>query len=190
MLNFIDYWDFDRFSSGNLDKYYSGRWEYITEMVSLIKGENIHTVLEIGPGKHSIVKNCDVIIKPEEDQWGRPINKVNKQIVFDANDTPWPFKDKEYDLFIAAHVFEYLSNKQTRAFREVMRISKMAMLTFPYLWNCPRESVYYPESHMIDKELISDWTLNIKPEKIVTVRRTAMDISRGRRLIYFWRFNN
>jgi len=189
MLSYINYWDFDKFSSGNLEKYYYGRWEYISEMISLIKKLDVKTVLELGPGKNTIVKNCDVMVKPKEDKWGRPMNKVNKEIVFDANEFPWPIEDKAYDLFIAAHVFEYLSNKQTKAFREVMRISKMAVITFPYLWNCSSGSSYYPESHMIDKELISDWTLGVEPDKIITVRRTAIDVSRGRRLIYFWNFD-
>ena len=190
MLDFINYWDFDKFSSGNLVKYYSGCWEYISEMVSLIKELDVQTILELGPGKHTIVKNCDAMVKPEEDKWGRPINRINKEIIFDANESPWPIEDKAYDLFIAAHVWEYLSNKQTRAFREVMRISKKAIITFPYLWNCSRESPYYPESHMIDKDLISDWTLGAEPKKIITVRRTALDVSRGRRLIYFWEFDD
>ncbi len=188
MLDYINYWDFDKFLAGNLDKYYNGRWEYITEIISLIKLEKVKKVLEIGPGKHTIVKNCDIMIRPEDDKWGRPINKVSKEIVFDATEIPWPIKDKEYDLLIAAHVWEYLGNKQTKAFREVMRTSKMAIMTFPYMWNCPKDNVYYPESHMIDKELIKDWTLGVEPNKVITVRRTAMDVSKGRRLIYLWKF--
>lgn len=189
MLDFIDYWDFQKFASGDLGKYYNGNWECITEIISLIKKLDVQKVLELGPGKHSIVKNCDVMVKSEEDQWGRPINEVNKEIVFDANDSPWPIEDKAYDLFVAAHVWEHISNKQIKAFQEVMRISKKAIIAFPYLWNCPRENYYYPESHMIDKELISNWTLGVEPKEVIMVRRTAIDISKGRRIIYFWEFD-
>ena len=174
---------------GELGKYYEGRWEYFSKVIELIKNEDIKTVLEIGPAQHPIVKDCSVMIKPEDDMWGRPEKELSKQILHDATEKPWPIKDKQYDLLIALQVWEHLDNKQSRAIREVMRVSKMAILSFPYMWDCPKDSRNYPAHHMIDEELIGDWTLNIKPEKIIKIPRTGPEVSKGPRIIYFWKFN-
>ena len=99
------------------------------------------------------------------------------------------FKDnKEYDMFIALQVWEHLVGRQREAFNEVMRISKMAILSFPYMWNCPEDNANYPEHHMIDEKIISEWTLGVEPMKIVKIPRTGEKVSKGPRLIYFWRF--
>jgi hypothetical protein len=50
-------------------------------------------------------------------------------------------------------------------FREVMRISKMAILSFPYHWEGGEEKPNHRAHRDIDRQLIEDWTLNIKPEK-------------------------
>jgi len=188
MLEVMTYEDYEKLLAGPLGEYYIGRWEYFKEIIDIINNHKIESVLELGPGKHTIVKNCDIMIKPEDDVWGRPENQIRRQILHNGTEKPWPIKDKEYDLFIAAQVWEHLDNKQSRAFREVMRVSKMAILSFPYLWNCPKDNKNYPEHHMIDEELIGDWTLNIKPEKIIEIKRTGEKVSKGPRIIYFWRF--
>ena len=94
--------------------------------------------------------------------------------LWDARNTPWPIEDKKYDLFIALQVWEHLGDKQGDAFREVMRISRMAILSFPLGWNCPGDC-----HHNITKEKISEWTLNMKPDEI----RKA-----DGKLAYFFRF--
>ena len=78
---------------------------------------------------------------------------------------PWPINDKQYDLFIALQVWEHLGNKQSRAFREAIRISKAVILSFPYKWNCPKNNANYPEHHEVDEELIGDWTPRNKTDK-------------------------
>jgi len=181
--------DYQKLLGSELGKYYAGRWEYFKEVIDIIKHEEIKSVLEIGPAQHPIVKKCDVMIKPENDMWGRPKKEFSKQYLHDATETPWPIKDKRYDLLIALQVREHLGNKQSRAFREVMRVSKMAILSFPYMWDCPKDSRNYPAHHMINEELIGDWTLNIKPEKIIKIPRTGPEVSKGPRIIYFWKFN-
>ena len=128
------------------------------------------------------------MVKPKEDGWGRPEDLKGKIYYHNATEKPWPIGDKEYDLFLALQVWEHLSNKQTRAFREVIRISKMAILSFPYKWEIPKENANYPEHHQIDEELLEDWTFNIKPERIIKVPGTGDKISKGPRIIYFWKF--
>ncbi len=46
----------------------------------------------------------------------------------------------------------------------------------------------YPEHHMIDKEIVGDWTLNLQPKKIIEIERTSSKVNRGPRLIYYWEF--
>jgi len=171
-----------------LGSYYIGRWEYFKHVIDFVNYINPKSVLELGPGQHTIVKNCDVMVKPEDDAWGRPLNEIGNMILRNATEKPWPINDKEYDLFIALQVWEHLDNKQSRAFREVMRISKSAALSFPFMWDCPKDNPNYPEHQLIDEELINDWTLNVTPEKVVKIPRTGNEVIQGPRIIYFWRF--
>jgi hypothetical protein len=180
--------DYQKLLKGPLGRYYKGRWEYFKEVIKIIKNEKIDSVLEIGPAQKTIVKNSDIMIKPEDDMWGRPELRAPREYLHDATEKPWPIEDKQYGLVIALQVWEHLDNKQSRAFREVMRVSKMAILSFPYLWDCPKDSRNYPAHHMIDEELIRDWTMNIKPEKIIKISRTGPEVSKGPRIIYFWKF--
>jgi len=180
--------EYEKLLSGPMGDWYNGRWSYYGPVIELITELSIKNALELGPGKITMIKNCDVMVKPDDDFWGKPDKNVSKIIQHDATEKPWPIKDKEYDLFIALQVWEHLNSRQTKAFREVMRISKMAILSFPYNWNCPKDNANYPEHHMIDKELIGDWTLNIEPIKFLEIPSTSEKVSRGPRLIYLWKF--
>lgn len=112
----------------------------------------------------------------------------SKEYLHDATVIPWPIADKEYDLFIALQVWEHLEGKQYEAFREVMRISKMAILTFPYLWGCPKDDPNYPSHYMINENIIAEWILNIDPVKTIKIPRTGKRVTQGPRIIYFWKF--
>jgi hypothetical protein len=188
-MDLINYSDFQNLLTSSLGKYYEGRWAYYSEVTDIIRAnEDISKVLELGPSFQTIVKNCDIMVKPENDVWGRPEKFVAKEYDHDATVTPWPIKDKEYDLFIALQVWEHLDGRQKEAFKEVMRISKMAILSFPYMWDCPKDNANYPEHHMIDEKIIADWTLHIEPVKIIKISRTGERVSKGPRIIYFWKF--
>jgi len=180
--------DFQELLHSDMGEYYIGRWDYYKRVIEIVKRLNPKKVLEIGPGKHCIVKDCDIMVKPEEDAWGRPIHEIGKEILYDATEKSWPINDKEYDLVLGLQVWEHLSNKQSRAFREVIRISHTAILSFPYLWNCPKTSKNYPEHHDIDEDLIADWTLHKEPKEIIKIERTGEKVSKGPRIIYFWEF--
>ncbi|OQB20381.1 MAG: hypothetical protein BWY11_02451 [Firmicutes bacterium ADurb.Bin182] len=188
-MEFINEIDFQELLGGPLGKYYEGRWAYFSEVVNIVREtEGIDSVLEIGPSFRTIVKDCDIMVKPENDVWGRPQKYVRKIYEHDARDIPWPIRFKEYDLFIALQVWEHLEGKQKEAFKEVMRTCRMAILSFPYMWDCPKDDANYPEHHMIDEKIISEWTLGIEPEKVVKIPRTGDRVSKGPRIIYFWKF--
>jgi len=171
-------------------KYYIGRWEYFKHVIDFFHRLNPSSVLELGPGQHTVIKGCDIMLRPEDDQWGRPMNTINRIYLHNATEKPWPIGDKAYDLLIALQVWEHLDNKQSRAFREVMRVSKAAVLSFPFMWNCPKDNANYLHHHLIDKELIEDWTLNITPERVIEIPRTGEAVSKGQRLLYFWQFKH
>ncbi|HCQ89299.1 MAG TPA: hypothetical protein DIU45_05575 [Clostridium sp.] len=182
--------DFNNLLKSSLSKYYEGRWTSFSEVINIIKQENeFEKVLELGPAFQTIVKNCDIMVKPEIDVWGRPEKYINKEFKNDATVVPWPIEDRTYDLFIALQVWEYLEGKQKEAFEEVMRTSKAAILSFPYMWDCPKDNANYPEHHMIDEKIISEWTLNVNPKKVIKIPRTGDRVSKGPRIIYFWKNN-
>lgn len=184
-MELVDYQNLLLSSAGD---YFVGRWDYYSVVIDIVKRHNPQSVLEIGPGQHTIVKGCDIMVKPEDDRWGRPVNAVGSVYLHDATEKPWPVADKQYDLLIALQVWEHLSNKQSRAFREVMRTSKAAVLSLPYMWDCPKDNANYPEHHLIDEELIADWTFNIPPKQVVRIARTGEKVSKGPRIIYYWEF--
>lgn len=187
-LTLMTYKDYEELLNGPRGQYYIGRWEYFKEVLKVIQNEKVKNVIELGPGLLPIVRNSDVIMNPEEDAFGSPNEIRGKVFNFDATTKPWPIDDKQYDLFIALQVWEHLDNKQSRAFREVMRISKMAILSFPYHWEGGEEKPSHRAHRSIDREIIEDWTLNIKPEKIIEISRTGPEFSKGPRIIYFWKF--
>ena len=157
-----------------LDKYYQGRDKYLGKVIEIIndhiigKGFPLYSVLELGPYKLPIVEGSDVMDKYAY--------LPHAKYIHDATVVPWPIKDKTYDLFIALQVWEHLGNRQQEAFKEVIRTSKMAILSFPYKWEKSASL-----SHVgIDDRIISEWTLGVKP-----VLRTVV----SKRAIYFFIFD-
>jgi len=139
------------------DPYYEGRWKYFKKVIGIINRESFKCVLELGPYKQPIVHGSDIMdIRADF---------TNLTYEHDATNIPWPIEDKKYDLFIALQVWEHLENKKQDAFNEVMRISKMAILSFPLNWNCPGDC-----HHGITKKDIAEWTLNTVPAKKIKVR--------------------
>lgn len=146
--------------------YYRGRWEYYGAAVDLIKADRPKSVLELGPHQFSLVKGADVM-----DRSGAMESVAYR---YDATKTPWPIENKKYDLFVALQVWEHLEGKQQEAFSEVMRVSRRAILSFPYKWDCPGDC-----HHAIDDEVIGKWTKRTAPKKTSQV---------GPRKLYYYVF--
>jgi len=147
-------------------RYYRRRWEYIEEVLRIVRRERPQSVLELGPGPLPIVKGSDTM--------DREALAPGLTYLHDATQFPWPIEDSRYDLFLALQVWEHLGESQQRAFQEVMRIAKAAVLSFPYKWHRPGNV-----HHDIDETTIAEWTLHVPPEQILGTRK---------RIIYFFRF--
>jgi hypothetical protein len=145
--------------------YYHGRWDYFEKTIEMAKGESPQTILEIGPNLIPLFPKADIM----------DINNLRSRYYrHDATKVPWPISDSKYDLVIALQVWEHLRDKQKQAFAEVKRVSKAAILSFPYKWYMPGDV-----HHMIDEKIIADWTLYMKPCRVEKV---------GSRIIYLFRF--
>lgn len=186
--DFMTFADFEALRNGYHGEYFDGRWAYYSEVINLVAQGDFQNTVELGPGPIPIVKNGDLILNPLDDQFGKPDEADGQVHIFDATTHPWPIADKQYDLFIALQVWEHLDNKQTRAFKEVMRIAKHAVLSFPYLWDGGEEKPSHRAHRDIDLDLINDWTLHIEPTKVIKIPRTGPAFNQGPRMIYFWAF--
>ena len=182
----ITFHDFTELSKPN-EEYYVGRWAYFSEVIKMVEEINPKSVLELGPALFTVVKNADVMRKPEIDRWGVPSNVRSSEYLHDATITPWPI-EKKYDLFIALQVFEHLTDHQKQAFQEVKRIAKYAILSLPYKWDCAIDNANYPEHHMIDENTILEWTSGESPQKWIYIERTGKEVSKGERIIGAWKF--
>ncbi|MCK5740529.1 class I SAM-dependent methyltransferase [bacterium] len=180
--------DFDTLLQTERSGYYAGRWAYFSEVVKIVGRLPVQRTLEIGPGLLPIVKDADLMLSPLEDPFGIPKTFTGARIVHDATASPWPLENNQYDLVIALQVFEHLDNKQSRAFREIMRVSRRAILSFPYMWTGGLEKPSHRAHRDIDRQLIFDWTLNIPPKEMIEIPRTGDEFSKGPRLIGFLEF--
>lgn len=150
-------------------KYYQNRWEYLEIASAMAMKERPVRVLELGAYLLPLFKKSDVL----------DVEKILPRLTFrhDLKRVPWPVKDKAYDLVIALQVWEHLEGGQEAAFREVMRVSRGAVLSFPYQWNKPGDP-----HHGIDREVIARWTLHHPPEEIIEAGKEYP------RILYRFRF--
>ena len=79
----------------------------------------------------SCVDNSDTIDYLE--RWDFPGKKPT--YIHDFRITPWPIKDKQYELFIALRVFQHLTPFQKEAAKEAMRIARKAIIVVPDIYN-------------------------------------------------------
>ncbi|MFW6219629.1 MAG: methyltransferase domain-containing protein [bacterium] len=140
------------------EKYFRRRWDtylgYISKSAKKIIYEyNLSNFLEIGCAGIPLIKNSDTIdINPTWE--GTKVSNSYPTFLYDISKKGWPIKDKYYDLSIATQVWEHLDDPYI-AFEELKRVSKYAILTFPYLWKVSDEI-----HNNITKEKIDKWTLN------------------------------
>lgn len=146
--------------------YYAGRWGYYR--LALGFAGCPESVVELGPHRLPLFPAGDTM-------------DVNPALAptyrHDARVLPWPVEDGRYDLFVALQVWEHLGASQAIAFREVMRVAKRAILSFPFTWDCPDDPVH----HAIGREKIREWTCGIPWRALVF----SPD---GLRAVCYWEF--
>lgn len=134
------------------DKYYQDRWGYFKDVIDLI-GDINGRVLEIGVYKLPIFKDSETM----------DISKYYDELTYQQNaeDVPYQFGNKEFDLLVALQCLEHLHPHQKEVFNEWSRIAKTIVISLPYLWNCPEDVMH----HNIDLDLIEKWT-GRKPDDV------------------------
>ncbi|HEX8910839.1 MAG TPA: hypothetical protein VF796_00670 [Humisphaera sp.] len=132
--------------------YYKGRWGYYAAAADILKREGITNVLEVGPAAVPIVPGSQLMMSPKASPFlrGEP-----PTYLWDATQTPWPIGTKRYDAAVALQVLEHLGERQREAFKELKRVSRFVVLSFPYRWNAPKDPVH----HNIDDAKITRWTM-------------------------------
>jgi len=136
--------DFNRVKANN--PYWSDRWNYLSVVVDFLKKLEFKTSLEIGAKELKLVSTSDTM----------DIEQYDGLTYLHDVTTKLPIEDKKYDILIALQVWEHLGDKKQEAFKEAMRVSKTMLLSFPYLWDCPKDLSH----HNIGREQIAEWTLN------------------------------
>jgi len=142
------------------DPYYKNRWPYLSEASRQVRSLSPSTALELGPYRRPLFAGSDVMDLRD--------NLLGESVTWqwDATNTPWPVADKAYDVFIALQVWEHLGGAQARAFAEVQRVARSAVLSFPYKWRLKDTSNCH---HGIDQAKILAWTKGVKPKRSVIV---------------------
>jgi hypothetical protein len=156
------------------DKYYVGRWPYLSAASSLIQRLEPQTILELGPYRRPLFAGSHVMDRRSQ------LHSGTADVVWDATKTPWPVDDKAYDLFVALQVWEHLGPCQAEAFNEVRRISRRAVLSFPLQWKMPNHADCH---HGITMAKIREWTTT--PTRTVVVDKPAPT---RKRAICFYQF--
>lgn len=131
---FITEKDFNDMKKADPSYYTKDRWEYMqlaAIMASSLVPEKSGKVLELGIYHMPVVKNA---VTMDID------SAFNPKVIHDASKAPWPFKDKEFDLFVGLQVLEHLGKSPTdieakiRACREIKRVADYAIVSIPHLW--------------------------------------------------------
>jgi hypothetical protein len=136
------------------------RWDYHEKAVRVARSLNLRSasrVLEMGCMGVQIVKWSHTMDYRE--MWNYSDKSVNYW--HDARITPWPMRDKQYDLFISLRAFQYLAPFQKEAFLEAKRIANHVLIVVP------RQSAWKTQglenSAGIPPESFKLWNGNVEP---------------------------
>ena len=158
---YLTHWEFvarvKKLNSGYWNEGAPYRWEYMSYVIDMLKIMGAEKIIEAGAS--------NMPLKSDSFRFDYPAYDLNK---------PFPADVKPgFDAFVALQVWEHLDN-QADAFREVMRVSSGAVLSFPYKWR------HGDARHKgIDKAIIKQWTCGVEPVHIQEIKN---------RIVYVWRF--
>jgi Methyltransferase domain len=143
--------------------YYRPRWGYISAAGriadGLIEQHGLRTALELGPHLRPTIVGADAMDRKTQPD----LRAEGRVVIHDATQVPWPFDDKEYDLFVALQVFEHLGVDQPTAFHEVRRVARHAVISLPIDWvmDDPRNC-----HHGITHEKALSWFAPVVPTRV------------------------
>ena len=133
---------------------YKSRWVYFKEIIEQIKHLDnqypIKSVLEIGAFHINFTDiSANMDLSPtfiDQDSLN------NYTFIRDARVTPYDdIWDKMFDLVICCQVFEHFQYNEYEIFKELQRICYYAIITIPWMWNCPDNKIHHQvgEKHVI-----------------------------------------
>lgn len=137
--------------------YYKNRWGYYSEAIEQAMKSQPNSCLELGVWSFPLFKNSAIM--------GLTAALNRATVIHDAKTTPWPFKDKQFDMFMALQVWEHLEGRQKNAFDEVKRIAKRAVISVPLQWVCENKQDMH---HGLTLETFDAW-MPAEPLKVVIV---------------------
>jgi len=123
MLEPVNYEDY--LNTLKQNPYYADRWPYYAEAIKQTMEFKPNTCLELGTWDFPLFKNSI------------PMNQQSCKmggVIHDARKTPWPFENKQFDIFMALQVFEHLDGHQSKIFEEVKRVARRAIISLPLEW--------------------------------------------------------
>lgn len=146
---------------------YKYRWKYMSYVIEQMKKLNVDNSAEAGAMGMPLKGDSFLMDYPKYNLDKIPYGSMIGGKYF------FPIIDKVFDCFCALQVWEHL-DKQVEAFREVERISRAAILSFPYRWKQGDK-----RHRNITEEKIADWTCHKNPVDIKLI---------DNRIVYTWIF--
>lgn len=147
-MEYLTKLEFDELEFNN--RYYRGRWGYFEKVIEMLKRYQFKSLIEIGAGAKD--KLCRESITIDVRPTAEP------DYCFDITRIPWVAGIPRVDCIVALQVWEHLGVRQERAFAELCKYSRRAIMSFPYLW----QDIADPEHYNIGEATIARWTLNRK----------------------------
>jgi hypothetical protein len=123
--------------------YFKDRWSYFKPVYGLLSEMKPTSMLEAGAHDYPLYSDSTTV------DIGRG---ANTDVVADITRT-LPFKDKEFDVYMALQVWEHLKGGQRAAFAEAQRVAHRVVLSFPYKWRNPEDKTHYN----LDDDVFEGW---------------------------------
>ncbi len=152
------------------DRYWRGRWSYLSRVAQMLHALPDGRVLEIGPYNLPLVPGSTVMDLTAE--------HCPAAVVHDADQTPWPFADAAFEVALALQVWEHLRRPQ-EAFQELRRVSRRIILSVPWQWPVTRSAGH----EGIGLPRVLSWSGGWEP---VEACRTRHEDNGLERLICLW----
>lgn len=125
------------------DPYFKNRWSYFEPIYGLLAEMDPYSMLEAGANNYPLyTDSTSVGLAPSE----------HTDVVADITKT-LPFRDKEFDVYMALQVWEHLEGGQREAFSEARRVSLRVVLSFPYRWENSEDTTHYN----LDDTVFESW---------------------------------